>query len=149
GHVEVSMTEAAIGAFPWPVLVEAAGAGPVVAEGNRDPLQCPHGTFHCRGDDRSIAVVCRSDAEFAAPAPATREPCLTDRVPTLADRKAHEDELEALVAAWAAGQDVHEAAAALRAAGVGAEVVADMSEVAADPVLQQRGFMLHHDHPEI
>ncbi|MCU1501568.1 MAG: L-carnitine dehydratase/bile acid-inducible protein, partial [Ilumatobacteraceae bacterium] len=119
-RVEISMTEATIAAFPWPVLIESAGAGPVVNVGNRDDTMCPHGTFACAGTRQWLAVVSRDDADFAALASVIGRPELaTDaRFATFAARKQHEDEVEAAVSAWTSTRSRAEAAAELTAAGV-------------------------------
>ena len=65
-RIEMSMIESTISAFPWPVLIEAAGRGPVVNVGNRDDLASPHGTFRCAGERQWLAVVVFDDDEFRA-----------------------------------------------------------------------------------
>ena len=64
-RVEVAMLEATLSAFPWPVLIEASGNGPVVCVGNRDETMSPHGTFRCAGDDAWVAIAVPDDAAFA------------------------------------------------------------------------------------
>jgi crotonobetainyl-CoA:carnitine CoA-transferase CaiB-like acyl-CoA transferase len=150
-RVEVSMLESTLAAFPWPMLIEAAGAGPVVAEGNRDQTMSPHGTFRCAGDDSWVAIAVRDDDQFVALAGVLGRPELAGdaRFATLADRKANEDELERLVGAWTIDHDRVDAAALLRDAGVTAEAVATVVDVAASPVLAARQFMQLCPHPEI
>ncbi len=150
-RVEASMLEATLSAFPWPVLIEASGSGPVVCEGNRDETMSPHGTFRCAGADEWVAVVVPDDAAFAHLADAigsphlAADPCFA----TLAARKANEDELEELVGAWTATRTREEAAAALQRGGVLAEPVRKMDEVAASAVLTARGFLQYAAHREL
>ena len=60
------MLEATLSAFPWPVLIEASGSGPVVCAGNRDEAMSPHGTFRCAGGpDEWVAIAVADDAAFA------------------------------------------------------------------------------------
>ncbi|MCU1502669.1 MAG: CoA transferase [Ilumatobacteraceae bacterium] len=150
-RVEVSMLEATLSAFPWPMLIEAAGAGPVVAEGNRDQTMSPHGTFPCAGEDSWVAIAARDDDELAALAGVLGRPELASdpRFATLASRKANEDALERIVAAWTIERDRHDVAAQLRAAGVAAQAVGSMADVAVDAVLEARQFLQRCPHPEV
>ncbi len=71
------------------------------------------------------------------------------RFATLEARQRHEDELEALISAWTADQDVADAAGRLRAAGVVAERVQHLDSVMTSPHLEARGFFVEHDHPAV
>jgi len=149
-RIEVSMLGASLAAFPWPVLIEASGNGPVVAVGNRDEAMSPHGVFACSGADEFVAIAVRDDAEFAALATAIGADLAGDpRFATLAVRRRHEDELEAIVGGWTGARPRDEAARALRAAGVLVEPVARMGEVASSEVLHRRAFFSLAEHPVV
>jgi crotonobetainyl-CoA:carnitine CoA-transferase CaiB-like acyl-CoA transferase len=68
---------------------------------------------------------------------------------TLAGRKQHENEIEALVTAWTSERDPDAAATALQAAGIPAAVAATNRDLAEDPHLVARGFPVAHEHPEV
>jgi crotonobetainyl-CoA:carnitine CoA-transferase CaiB-like acyl-CoA transferase len=142
-RVEAAMLEATLSAFPWPVLIEASGNGPVVCVGNRDEAMSPHGTFRCAGDDEWVAIAVADDAQFHRLAAAIGRADLAadPRFATLASRKANEDELEAIVTQWTATRRRHDVARELRCAGVAAEAVLTMNEVAAAPELAARDFL--------
>ena len=91
----------------------------------------------------------RDDAEFAALVAAIGRPELASdpRFTTLAQRRAHEDALEAIVAAWTSSRSRDAAVAALVAAGVTAAAVRTMDEVAASEHLHDRGFFVTLEHP--
>ena len=145
------MLEATLSAFPWPVLIESSGSGPVVCVGNRDETMSPHGTFRCAGDDDWLAIAVADDTEFAALAAVIGRPELAvdDRFRTLAARRANEDELESIVSAWTASRERLAAADALRCAGVPAEAVRTMDEVVAHPVLVGREFLQQTAHRKL
>ena len=150
GDLECSMLEAWIAAMPWGVLgVSAEGRAPLPA-GTRDDVRCPHGAFPCAGEYAWVAVAVDGDDEFAALAGAIGRPELAadDRFATVAGRRRHEAELEAVVAAWTTGRDPATAAAVLRSVGVTAEAVRTMDEVTACAHLADRGFFTTHVHPE-
>jgi crotonobetainyl-CoA:carnitine CoA-transferase CaiB-like acyl-CoA transferase len=70
------------------------------------------------------------------------------RFATLRQRKANEDELDAIVGGWTSGRSPVEAAGLLQAAGVAAAPVADGRDlVDGDEHLRARGFYVSLDHP--
>jgi len=94
--------------------------------GNRSPYKpaAPHGAYRCKGSDRWVAIACFTDAEWQALARvAGHGEWLDDgRFRTLADRLAHQDALDAIVGAWAAGQTAEDVMMSLQNAGVPAGV---------------------------
>jgi crotonobetainyl-CoA:carnitine CoA-transferase CaiB-like acyl-CoA transferase len=94
--------------------------------GNRSPYKpaAPHGAYRCAGKDRWLAIACFDDAEWRRLAQvAGHAEWLEDkRFATLADRLVHQDALDAVVGAWAAGQKAEDAMMALQRAGVAAGV---------------------------
>lgn len=150
-RVECSMLEASIAAFPWPVLFQGVEGHPPPVEGNRDPRRAPHDVYRARGVYEWVAIAVEDDRQFAALAATVGRPELaTDpRFAAATGRRLHADALDDVLAAWAAPLDAHEAAAALRAAGVPAERVAHVDDVAASEPLARRGFFVTHDHPAV
>jgi crotonobetainyl-CoA:carnitine CoA-transferase CaiB-like acyl-CoA transferase len=83
------------------------------------PPMAPHGIYPCQGDDEWVGIACRSDADWVRLAPLMDGAVGRDeRFATLQGRLAHEDALDAEVAAWTAGQDKFEVQRRLRSAGV-------------------------------
>ena len=66
---------------------------------------------------------------------------------TLAERKLHEDEVEALVAAWTKKRTRAEVAQALQSNGVEAVPVEDFADLHDDPQLELRQHFEAHTHP--
>ncbi len=121
--------------------------------GNRDPQMCPHGVFRCAGDDKWVAISCASEEQWRALASVLAEEAegLADdgRFATLAGRKAHEDELEALIGAWTASRDMTEATKTLQAVGVAAFGSLSAVELERDPHLAARGVIERLEHPVV
>ena len=112
--------------------------------GNRDPNHCPHGVYATAGDDEWVALAVEGDAEWAAFAQAIGRPDLAaaPEFATHEARKANEDALDAIIAAWTAPQDRWAVAERLQAAGVAANAVEnlrDMMEV-------DEGFRDHYQY---
>jgi benzylsuccinate CoA-transferase BbsF subunit len=95
--------------------------------------------------DRWLAVVCETDAHWRALATVLGRNDLADLA--LADRLALRQELEGLVAAWAAGRNSLAAQELLQAAGVPAHQVQNSAECVADEQLAHRHHFLRVPHP--
>jgi crotonobetainyl-CoA:carnitine CoA-transferase CaiB-like acyl-CoA transferase len=128
-HLDISQAEAGM-QFLSAQIADFSISGRVVEHsGNRDPWMAPHGVFACRCDASAgaiaggpprqepfvegaypawVAIAARNDDEWRAMAHLIggRELADDPRFRTLADRKAHEDALEALVGVWTEGRHV-------------------------------------------
>jgi len=68
---------------------------------------------------------------------------------TLAARKANEDRLEGIVTQWTLTQDAEAATRILQEARIPAFTSCSNKDLAEDPHLNQAGFFVHLDHPEV
>lgn len=132
--VDVSAVEAMTAMVGDSVMDFTLNGRVAACDGNRHAEMAPHGVYPCAsGDWIAIAVV--DDAAWAALA-VSSDP----RFVTLAGRKAHEAELDALVGAWTAGKDASELAAELQARGIAAAKSANSVDLIADAHLWARDF---------
>lgn len=148
-HLDVSQAEASIH-FLGPAMLDYTVNGRVqTPAGNDDPDAVPHGVYPAAGDERWLAIAVRDDRDFAALCTAIGEPALASdaRFATLAARRAHRAELDAVLAAWTRGQDALAAADALQAAGVPASVAASSRDLLEDPQLVHREHIRRLPHP--
>ncbi len=150
-HIDLSQYETGL-QFIAPALLDYDVNGRVMSRtGNRSPSAAPHGAYPCRGEDRwCVIAVCRED-EWLAFCRATGHPEWAEetRFGSLAARKAHEDELDALVSAWTSQLTAHAVMETLQAAGVRAGVVNRLSDLFADPQLAHRSIWRELLHPEL
>ncbi len=136
-HVDLAQVECMFPLVaPW-IIAQSALGTPGPRLGNRHPSHVPHGAFPCTGNGW-LAVAVTGDAEWARLAALLGRPELAGL--DAASRRAREDELEALLAAWTRGQDADAAMAALQGIGVAAGVVRWPTELRRDPHLRARGF---------
>lgn len=112
---------------------------------NRDDDYSPHGIYPCRpsrhSDDEWIAIAVSSDDEWASlfEICAGADAC---RFETHAERKAAEDDVDAIVRSFTAGHDKWELAERLQAAGIAAAPVEHLADTfERDPQLRQ-----HYQH---
>jgi len=103
--------------------------------GNQSDDAAPHGIYPCKGTDRWCAIAVTTDGEWESFKRLVNDPRFSDPgFATFADRHAHHDELDAIVARWTATYDASELMSLLQAAGVAAGIVADGSDLAINSV---------------
>jgi benzylsuccinate CoA-transferase BbsF subunit len=150
-YIDVSLWEA-VAALMHEGWMDYAMNGTQPARiGNRDPWMSPHNCFRCAGEDEWVTIACGSKEEWQALCQAIGQSQLaTDpRFRTAADRKTHEDELEALLTAWTAQRGKWEVTHTLQAAGVAAFPSMNSKDLADDRHLTERGFFARLPHGEV
>ncbi len=110
-------------------------------DGNRHPEMSPHGVYPCIGGEW-VSVAVASDEQWRALAACMDRPELAEHPSyrTLADRKAHEAELDELVAQWSTGRIAAELVSGLQQRGVAAAKSQSSLDMIADPHLWAQGF---------
>ncbi len=153
--IDMSQLESSVAAMSAPVFALDNGAPANVRSGNRVPYAAPHGAYRvldgvAERDDRWIVIACLTDQQWHSAAAVLDHPEWADdaRFATLAERKANEDALDALIEDWAATQHAEPALEALQAAQVPAGIVLRASEVLADRQLHALGYYVYPDHVE-
>jgi crotonobetainyl-CoA:carnitine CoA-transferase CaiB-like acyl-CoA transferase len=150
-YIEVSLWEAMAALVPEGWMDYAMNKTQPPRMGNRDPWMAPHNCFRCAGEDEWVTIACGAEEEWQALCQAIGQPSLaTDpRFHTAVDRKAHEDELEALLTAWTQQHGKWEVTRTLQAAGIAAFPSMNSKDLAEDPHLNARGFFARLPHPEV
>lgn len=150
-YIDMSQWESTMAVLGEAFMDQAMNGTQPPREGNRVNNMAPHGVFRCRGEDRWVSIACGSDGEWHVLCEAMRQPALANdpRFRTLADRKANEDALEAIVGEWTITQDPFGATKSLQAAGVAAFPPLVNRELAEDEHLNARGFFVEREHPEV
>jgi crotonobetainyl-CoA:carnitine CoA-transferase CaiB-like acyl-CoA transferase len=149
--LDVSQSEAGM-QFLAPQIADYTVTGRIQGcDGDRDPAMAPHGVFAAAGWDSWVALAARNDADWTALAELIGGEALSGdpRFTTLKARKANEDALEAIVAAWVARRPAAEAEAALQAIGVSAHIAVASEDFMADPQLNARGHFVRLPHPRM
>lgn len=119
--------------------------------GNRDLWMSPRNCFRCAGEDEWVTIACGTEEEWQALCRALGWPELaTDpRFCTASARKAHEDELEAILTNWTERRSKWEVTQRLQAVGVAAFPSMNSKDLAEDPHLNARSFFAQLPHPEV
>ena len=119
---------------------------------NRDRWMAPYNCYKCRGDaEQWVTIAVGTEREWRVLCEVMGRPALGSdpRFLTAALRKQHEDELDAIITQWASERDRWEVTETLQHAGVAAMPTLNNRDLALDPNLRQRGFLVELDHPEV
>lgn len=151
-HIDLALWEALLVLMPEGLMDYAMNQSQPERDGNRDRWMAPHGCFKCQGDaDKWVTIACGSEAEWQALCQVMGQPELaTDkRFANVTARKANEDTLEALISAWTQARDRWEVTELLQKAGVSAFPSMSNKDLATNPHLQARGYLVQKEHPEV
>ena len=151
-HVDLALWEALLTLQPEGLMDYAMNRTQPDRDGNLDRLMAPHDFFKCQGDDdKWVTIVCGTEAEWQALCKAMGKPELaTDkRFATATARKANEDALEEIITAWTQERDRWEVTEILQKAGVAAFPSLSNKDLATNPHLAARGYLVQKEHPEV
>ncbi len=149
--IDLSQLETTVAVLGEGILEQVFTGQPPPRCGNRDPQMAPHGVFPCAGEQRWVALAARDDDDWRRLAAAMGMPELAadPRFASLAARKANETALEALIAEWTRTKRAEDVVALLQRAGVPAFVSMANRDLAEDAHLNQNGFFVRLEHPEV
>ncbi|MCY3506127.1 MAG: CoA transferase [Chloroflexi bacterium] len=118
--------------------------------GNTHLHFAPHGVYRSGGEDRWVTIACENDEQFGGLCRAMQREELAEdeRFATMAERKANEQELNAIIEEWTATWGHYEAMHILQRHGVPAGAVLTIPEVMSDPQLRARGAWSEQVHPD-
>ena len=151
-HLDVALWEALEALLPEAWLEFAMNGREPVVTANRDAWRSPHNCYKSRGDaEQWVTIAVGDEREWRRLCEVMGQPALADdsRFLTAALRKAHEDELDAIITAWTATRDRWEVTEMLQRSGVAAMPTLSNKDLANDPHLRERGFLVELDHPEV
>jgi len=147
-HIDVSQLEPAT-ALSGALLLDAVLNGrpsrrPGFPTGNRrhHPPSAPGGAYRALGEDKWVAISCRTEGQWASLVRAVGSPgwAQDPRFATVASRLEHADALDARLEEWTSARDRYEVMDLLQAAGVPAGAVQDAADrLERDPQLAARG----------
>ncbi|HEY6417547.1 MAG TPA: CoA transferase [Candidatus Binataceae bacterium] len=148
-YIDQSQAESSLH-FLSPALLDYTANGRVDDRaGNTDPDFAPHGAYPCAGEDRWVAIVCRSDEDWRRLSELMKRAELgaDARFATARERLKRRDELDSIVGAWTRGLEPREAEALVQSRGIAAYEVQNSAEAYTDPQLRYRGHFVELPHP--
>ncbi len=146
-HIDLSQFEGALQLLGTELLDYEVNGRIATRHGNRDRFAAPHGVYPARGEDRWVAIACRTDEEWQALVSAMGSPAWATNpaYATLAGRHAAADEIDARIGEWTQGKDSYEVFELLQPA-VPAGPVHDQSDLFTDPQIRYRGYFVDLEH---
>jgi crotonobetainyl-CoA:carnitine CoA-transferase CaiB-like acyl-CoA transferase len=120
--------------------------------GNHDRFMAPHETYKTSGDDdKWVSIAVATEQEWYALCHAMGQPELaTDpRFARAELRKQNEAALDGIITAWTSGRDRWDVAETLQQAGVAAFPSMSNRDLAEDPHLEERGYLVRAEHPVV
>jgi benzylsuccinate CoA-transferase BbsF subunit len=151
-HVDLALWEALLVLMPEGLMDYAMNKSQPERDGNRDRWMAPHGCFKCKGDDdKWVTIACGTEAEWQALCQAMGKPELATekRFANVAARKANEDALEEIISSWTKERDRWEVTETLQKAGIAAFPSMSNKDLATNPHLMARGYLVQKEHPEV
>jgi crotonobetainyl-CoA:carnitine CoA-transferase CaiB-like acyl-CoA transferase len=112
--------------------------------GNRHRWFAPQGCYKCKGEDRWVTLVVRTDEEWHAFCDLLKHPeWKTDTgFSTSATRAENHDMLDRLIEAWTSSLSHYEAMHLLQGAGIASGAVLDVEDLSKDAHLKEREYFL-------
>ncbi len=150
-YIDQAQAESALHFLAEPILDAVASGRAYEPVENYDPNHAPHGVYPAAGEDRWIAIACRTEAQWRSLCAAMGRVALAADA-RFADQVARRENRAALdreVAEWTRGRDALETERVLQAAGVPAHTVQTPVDMRDDPQLAHRGHFVRVPHPAI
>ena len=148
-YIDQSQAEASLH-FLTPALLDYSANGRAqIRAGNSDPEFAPHGIYPAQGDDRWVAIVCKTDDDFIALCDLMKRPELARdaRFTTSADRRRNAPALDEIISHWTRELEPREVERLTQARSIPAHAVQNSAEFYTDSQVAYRGHFVELPHP--
>jgi crotonobetainyl-CoA:carnitine CoA-transferase CaiB-like acyl-CoA transferase len=149
--IDLSMTEVVESLLPDAILDYTMNDRVQEPQGNRDIVMAPHGCYRCQGDDEWVTIAIYSDEDWNAFCGAIGNPewTMDERFRDGLNRWKNQEEIDRLIQDWTKKYAPHEVVEILQKARVMAGSSLSPQGVVQDRHLEERGFFIDIDHPEM
>ena len=147
-YIDQAQAESALQFLALPIL-DTVGSGRKYSPVANDDLEhAPHGIYPAAGEDRWVAIACRTDDHWRALCAALGQPQLADdpRFATFAARREQRAELDRVIGEWTRLRTPLETEQMLQTRGVPAHTVQDSHDANRDPQLRHRDHFVRVNH---
>jgi crotonobetainyl-CoA:carnitine CoA-transferase CaiB-like acyl-CoA transferase len=151
-HIDQSQWETVLVEMPEGLLEYSMTGREPQRRGNHDSIMSPHDCYKAAGDsEKWISIAVGTETEWRALCLAMGKAEVADdpRFKTAAMRKRNEILLDEILTSWTKERDRWEMTRLLQNAGVAAFPSMSNKDLAEDPHLQARGYLVQLEHPEV
>jgi crotonobetainyl-CoA:carnitine CoA-transferase CaiB-like acyl-CoA transferase len=150
-YIDQAQAESALHFLALPIVDFSANGRSYQPVANRDLYHAPHGVYAAAGNDRWIAIACRTEEQWEALCQVMNAPQLTadPHFATFAARQANQGQLDGLINDWARSREADEIERSLQWHGVPAHVVQSAADMFQDPQLHHRKHFVEVPHREL
>lgn len=147
-YIDQAQAESALQFLAMPVMDQAANGRDYTPVANADLYHAPHGVYPAAGDDRWLAIACRTEEQWRALCGAMGNPAMTSdaRFATFAARQTNRAALDELISGWTREFNARASEERLQAADVPAYVVQNTHDMASDTQLAHRKHFVETSH---
>jgi crotonobetainyl-CoA:carnitine CoA-transferase CaiB-like acyl-CoA transferase len=148
-YIDQAQAESALQFLSVPIL-DTVGSGHKYSPiGNDDAEHAPHGVYPAAGEDRWVAIACRTEDQWRSLCAAMQQAQLVEdsRLRTFAGRREHREELDRTIGEWTRTRTPLETERMLQERSVPAHTVQNTFDANADPQLLHREHFVRVDHP--
>jgi crotonobetainyl-CoA:carnitine CoA-transferase CaiB-like acyl-CoA transferase len=147
-YIDQAQAESALHFLTMPIVDNAANGREYWPVGNYDAVCAPHGVYPAAGDDRWVAIACRTDEQWRALCITMEQAELADdpRYRTSVNRQQECTALDLLIGAWTRQFEPQTVERKLQARGVAAHTVQNNFDMVADPQLAHRDHFVQVAH---
>ena len=147
-YIDQAQAESALHFLSLPIVDNAVNGREYRPVANYDATHAPHGIYPAAGDDRWMAIACRTDDQWQALCAMMEQPALSRdaRYQTFAGRQRERAALDLAISEWTCRLDPDVIERNLQAVGVAAHTVQNTFDMASDPQLAHRGHFVEVPH---
>jgi crotonobetainyl-CoA:carnitine CoA-transferase CaiB-like acyl-CoA transferase len=148
-YIDQAQAESALHFLTLPLIDTQANGRKYSPVANDDLYHAPHGIYPAAGDDRWVAIACRTDAQWEALCGAMERAELARdaRYDSFALRRENREELDRIIGEWTRGLEPHATESKLQGLGIAAHTVQNTYDSYNDPQLAHRGHFVQVPHP--
>ncbi len=150
-YIDQSQSECSLH-FLGPAVLDYTVNGRVqVRAGNTDHVFAPHGVYPVAGEDKWIAIVCRTDDDWRrfCAAVGRDELAADSRYASIPSRLEHRETLDAIIFEWSRDLEGPEIEHILQSRGIAAHRVQNSSDAFRDPQFLHREHFVDLNHPTL
>ncbi len=149
--IELSQWEALMCFIPQMIMDYTLNGRIQTRMGNHDYIMAPHNCYRCQAEMEWVAIAVATEEEWEAFCHALGDPdwCKDEKFADGFLRWENQEELDKLVEEWTITHTAYEVMYILQEVGVAATPVLSNKGLDEDPHLNERGWAVEVDHPEI